>query len=306
MDWERINFDWNRARSFLAVAENGSLSAAARVLNMTQPTLGRQISALESELGVTLFERVGNRLELTASALQLLPHLQAMRDNATAFSLTATGQTQSIEGTVVISASEVDAAFRLPRLIAGLHRQEPGIRIEIVVSNDASDLKRREADIAVRSFRPRQPDLIARKLGDVAIWMYGTEACLAPFQSQSRPDEFTDIPIIGFDRSGALLDLLNSQDWAVTERNFPVLTGNQLLQLELCRADLGLIVLPQDIGDAQASLVRAFPANGPLTRIPVWLVSHQELRTSARVRRVYDFLAAGLCRDLASSEEQKL
>lgn len=306
MDWERINFDWNRARSFLAVAEEGSLSAAARALTMTQPTLGRQISALEAELRVTLFERVGNRLELTTSGLQLLPHIQAMRENATAFSLTATGQTQTIEGTVVISASEVDAAYRLPRLMAGLRLQEPGIEIEIVVSNEPSDLKRREADIALRSFRPRQLDLIARKLGEIPIWLYGSVACLAPFQSLSKPEQLTDVPLIGFDRRGVILDLLNAQGWPVTERNIPIITANQLVQLELCRAGLGLTFLPQDVGDVQTGLVRAFPDFGPLTRIPQWLVSHQELRTSARVRRVYDYLAAGLSQNPAETEAQRL
>lgn len=303
MDWQRINFDWNRARSFLAVAEEGSFSAAARVLNMTQPTLGRQIAALEAELKVTLFERVANRLELTQSGLRLLPHVQSMRDAATAFSLTATGQAQAIEGTVVISASEVDAAFRLPQLIASLRAQEPGIEIELVVSNEPSDLKRREADIAIRSFRPQQPDLIGRKLGEVDIWLYGTESLLTPWRTISDLADIRDLPMIGFDRARAIQGLLNAKGWQLDASDFPVITSNQLLQMELCKAGVGLAMFPDDVGDMQPGLSRAFESFGPPTRIPVWLVSHQELRTSLRVRRVFDFLAEALSSQLSRSNE---
>src|SRR6056297_2910935 len=106
MDWRSVGFDWNRARAFLVTAEEGSLSRAARALGMTQPTLGRQVSALEHELGVALFERVGRGLELTPSGLELVEHVRRMGEAATRVSLTASGQSQSIEGTVCITATE--------------------------------------------------------------------------------------------------------------------------------------------------------------------------------------------------------
>jgi len=178
MDWRSVKFDWNRARAFLVTAEEGSLSAAARALGMAQPTLGRQVDALEEELGVVLFERVGRGLALTPSGLELLDHVRAMGDAANRVSLSAAGQSQSIEGTVCIAASETYAAILLPPIIAKLRRAEPGIDIEIVTSNKASDLRRREADIAIRNFRPTEPDLVAKKIRDVPARLYAAPAYL--------------------------------------------------------------------------------------------------------------------------------
>jgi DNA-binding transcriptional LysR family regulator len=172
MDWRSVDFDWNRARAFLVTAEEGSLSAAARALSMTQPTLGRQVTALETELGVVLFERGGRGLELTPSGLDLLEHVRAMGDAASSFSLTASGQSTSIEGSICITATEVMAAFVLPPILGRLRQLEPGIEIELIASNSTIDLKRREADIAVRIFRPTQSDLIARKVCDTGMRLY--------------------------------------------------------------------------------------------------------------------------------------
>ena len=163
MNWASVNFDWNHTRAFLVTAEEGTLTAAAKALGMTQPTLSRQVSALEAQLGIRLFERVGQRLVLTDSGVELLEHARLMGSTALQFSLAATGQSQQLEGSVTVSAGELDAVFRLPKIIATLRREEPGIDIEVIVTNEASDLKRREADIAIRSFRPTQNDLIAKK-----------------------------------------------------------------------------------------------------------------------------------------------
>ena len=164
MDWKTVKFDWNRARAFLITAKEGSLSAAARALGMAQPTLGRQVSALEDELGVILFQRTGRGLTLTQSGLELMDHVRAMGDAATRVSMAASGQSQSVAGTVSISASEVTAAFVLPGIVTRLRQAHPGITIEVIATNSLSDLRRREADIAVRSVQPTDPDLIARKL----------------------------------------------------------------------------------------------------------------------------------------------
>lgn len=294
MNWKSINFDWNRARAFLVTAEEGTLSAAAIALDMTQPTLSRQVSALETELGVTLFERVGQRLVLTGSGMELLQHVRSMSEAAQLFSLAASGQSQQLEGSVIISVAELDAVFRLPKIIAKLRREEPGIDIEVVVTNETSDLKRREADIAIRNFRPTQNDLIAKKLSDEVIWLYGTQQYLDNFPAFSDIAELTDIQIISFDRSSAVSDLLNQQGWQLSKQNFQLISAFQLLQLGLCKEGLGLIFFPEDIGDQDSNLVRAFEHRGPVMQLPVWLVCHQELRTNLRVRRVFDFIASEL------------
>lgn len=291
MNWTSVCFDWNRARAFLVTSEEGSLSAAAKALGMTQPTLSRQVSALERELGVMLFERVGQRLELTQSGLELLEHARQMGAAAQAFSLSAQGQSQTLEGTVVVSVSESDAVYRLPKIIAKLRQAEPGIDIETVVTNQVSDLKRREADIAIRSFRPTQPDLIVRKIGEELIWLYGTEGYLQPYADIQRLDEIQNIEIIGFNRSEAMITPLNQQGWHLSQDNIKLVTSFQPMQISLCREGLGLIYLPEYIGDQEPMLNRAFPSFGPILRLPIWLVCHQELRTNPRVRRVYDFIA---------------
>ncbi len=294
MTWKSVNFDWNHIRAFLVTAEEGTLSAAAKALGLTQPTLSRQVSALETELCITLFERVGQRLVLTNSGLELLEHARSMGDSALEFSLAATGQSQKIEGSVIVSAGELTAAYMLPKIIAKLRREEPGIDIEVVVTNEPSDLKRREADIAIRSFHPTQNDLIAKKIGEEVIWLYGTQKYLDQLPTISNFSELNDIQIIGFDRSSSLTDVLNKQGWKLSKQNFSLITSFQLLQLALCKEEQGLIFFPEQMGDKEPNLVRAYEHLGPIMTLPVWLVCHQELRTSLRVRRVFDFIATEL------------
>ena len=305
MNWLSVNFDWNHTRAFLVTAEEGTLSAAAKALGMTQPTLSRQVSALEAQLGIRLFERVGQRLVLTDSGVELLEHARLMGSTALQFSLAATGQSQQLEGSVTISAGELDAVFRLPKIIAKLRREEPGIDIEVIVTNEASDLKRREADIAIRSFRPTQNDLIAKKLGEEVIWLYGTQEYLARLPHFTKFSELTDIQIIGFDRSNLVSDVLNQQGWQLSKQNFQLVTSFQLLQLGLCKEGLGVMFFPECMGDNEPGLVRAFEHMGPVMRLPVWLVCHQELRTSLRVRRVFDLIADELRRILLEPGKNK-
>jgi DNA-binding transcriptional LysR family regulator len=291
MKWESVNFDWNHIRAFLVTAEEGTLSAAAKMLGSTQPTLSRQVCALEAELNLTLFERVGQRLVLTNSGLELLEYAREMGNSALKFSLAATGQVQQIEGSVTVSVSELTAAYMLPKIIAKLRREEPCIDIEVVVTNESSDLKRREADIAIRNFHPKQNDLIAKKLGEEVIWLYGTQKYLDQIAPVTHLSELEALQIIGFDRSNAVTDLLNKQGWELSKQNFSLITSFQLLQVALCKESQGLIFLPEKIGDQEPSLVCAFESKGPVMRLPIWLVCHQELRTSLRVRRVFDFIA---------------
>ncbi|MGJ8692736.1 MAG: LysR family transcriptional regulator [Thalassotalea sp.] len=294
MNWNSINFDWNHIRAFLVTAEEGTLSAAAKALNSTQPTLSRQVGALETELKVTLFERVGQRLVLTQSGLELLEHAREMGSSVLAFSLAASGQSKQIEGTVVVSVGELTAAYIMPKIISKLRHEEPGITIEVVVTNEPSDLKRREADIAIRSFHPKQNDLIAKKVGDEVIWMYATEKYLDTQPKISNFSELTDVQIIGFDRSSSVTDILNQQGWNLSKQNFSIITSFQLLQLELAKEDQGLIFFPEQMGDVEPKLIRAYENMGPIMTLPVWLVCHKELRTSLRVRRVFDFISTEL------------
>ena len=293
MDWRAVRFDWNRARAFLVTAEEGSLSAAARALGMAQPTLGRQVDALEKELGVILFERVGRGLTLTPGGLELLDHVRAMGEAANRMSLTSAGQSQSVEGKVVIAASEIYAAFLLPPILAKLRKAQPGIEIEIVVSTKASDLLRREADIAIRNFRPSEPDLVARKIRDVPARLYAAPAYLESLNNPQLPYDLRKADFISIDRSGMFLKGLNAMGFNLTERNFPIVTENYLVMWELVKHGLGIGILDGLIGDAEPKVTRVLPDLAPLM-FPIWLVAHRELNTSRRIRLVFDLLAKEL------------
>lgn len=293
MDWSSVTFDWNRARAFLVTAEEGSLSAAARALGMTQPTLGRQVEALEAALGVALFERAGRGLILTPAGLELLGHVRAMGDAATKLSIAAAGQTQKLEGKVSITMSEVYAALIFPPILAHLRRKEPGIEIDVIATAAARDLRRREADIAVRHFRPTEPDLIARKLRDTPARLYATPAYLARIGNPSTPHELSNGEFISIDQSGAMMEGLNAMGLNLTKLNFPLFTDNYLVMWEYVKQGLGIGIIDANIGDAEPSVVRALPEMEPLS-FPIWLVSHRDLSTSRRIRRVFDLLAKEL------------
>ena len=295
MDWRSVTFDWNRARAFLVTAEEGSFSAAGRALGVAQPTVGRQVAALEQELDVLLFERVGHGLQLTATGLDLVEHLRAMGEAAVRVSLTAAGQSLSLEGNVCISASQITAIHTLPPIIADLRARHPGIEVEIVATNDTSDLGRREADIAIRSFRPTQSELVARKVKDGRARLYASPDYLATLGEPTTPEALSRANFLGFDRGDALLKGLNALGLSLTQESFPVITGNQLVQWELAKRGVGVAIMMEEIGDAEPLVTRALPELPPVP-VPMWLTTHRELSTSRRLRVVFDLLFEGLQR----------
>ena len=295
IDWRSVKFDWNKARAFLITAKEGSLSAASRALGMAQPTLGRQVDGLEQELGIVLFERVGRGLKLTPSGLELLTHVRDMGEAAGRVSMTALGQSQALEGTISISASETYAAVLLPPIVAKLRVLEPGIQVEIVVANHASDLRRREADIAIRNFRPTEPDLIAKKIGEADAVLYATPDYIKTIGDPTKPSDLRHADFVNMDHGGMMIKGLNALGLDLTEANFPLLTESYLVMWELVRQGAAIGILDAYIGDADPAVRRVLPDLEPLV-FPIWLVSHRELTTSRRIRRVYDFLADELRR----------
>ena len=293
MDWRSVKFDWNKARAFLVTAEEGSLSAAARALGMAQPTLGRQVDGLEQELDIVLFERVGRGLKLTPSGLELLDHVRAMGDAASKVSLTAMGQSQSIDGSICIAASETYASLVLPPIIAKLRRLEPGITVEVVASNSPSDLRRREADIAIRNFRPTEPDLIAKKIRDIPARLYASPEYLDRIGRPKLPYDLRNAEFINLDGTGMLMNGLNTMGMSLTKANFPVLAENYNVMWEMVKQGVGIGILDGNIGDAEPMVERVLPDLEPLI-FPIWLVAHRELNTSRRIRMVFDLLAAEL------------
>ncbi|WP_096087679.1 LysR family transcriptional regulator [Agaribacterium haliotis] len=300
MDWRSINFDWNRARAFLVTAEEGSLAAAARALNLTQSTLSRQVAALERELGVSLFEKVGRKLEITPSGLELLEHVKAMSDAANQLSLRAAGKSASLEGLVRISASEANAAYVLPPILKTLREREPGIQIELIASNSSSDLRRREADIAVRNFEPTHAELIAKKLPDSLAGLYATQAYLDSLPQPLSKTSLAQAEYAGFSDNAAYLSGLKEMGVELDEHNFPYLTESHIVHWELAKRGACIGVMLELIGNNTAGLVsltqlfkpRASEQQSALSAFPVqtWLVVHKELRSNRCIRVVFDYL----------------
>ncbi|MEZ5777269.1 MAG: LysR family transcriptional regulator [Paracoccaceae bacterium] len=283
-------FDWNRVRAFLATAEEGSLSAAARVLGLTQPTLGRQVAALEGELGILLFERVGRSLELTQAGLELLDHVRAMGEAATRVSLVASGQSQSIDGKVRITASDVMSTHLLPPVLKQLRQIAPQLEIDVVAANDIRDLMRREADIAIRHVRPEQPDLIARLVREATAHFYAATGYL---DARGRPKDLADLArhdFVSFGDTGRMLEHLLPLGMPLTKRNFRIGSQSGVVSWELVRQGFGIAPMMDDLADTTPGIERILPDLAPVT-FPIWLTTHRELHTSRRIRLVFDLLA---------------
>lgn len=293
MNWKAVGFDWNQARAFLATAEEGSLSAAAKALGLTQPTLGRQVAALEDELGVMLFDRSGRSLSLTPSGLELLEHVRAMRDAANLVSLTASGQSQVIEGQVSLTATPVLATYHLPAILKRLRDEAPGIMIEIIASNEVHDLTRREADIAIRHARPEQPDLIAKLVGKTSAHLYASKAYLDKYGRPEKPEDLADADFIGFGHPERQVPMLNAMGIPLTTDNIKINTISGTVILELLRHGLGISFLTKDAETLVPDLEPVLPDLDPIP-VPIWLVTHRELHTSRRIRLVFDHLAEAI------------
>ncbi|MEM7408827.1 MAG: LysR family transcriptional regulator [Myxococcota bacterium] len=299
MNWETVRFDWNQARAFLATAEEGSLSAAARALDLTQPTLGRQVAALEAELGITLFERVGRSLSLTNSGIELLEHFRAMGDAAARITLAASGQSQAIDGQVRITTTDMVATHILPPMLRRVRDAAPGIDLEIIASNEVRDLHRREADIAIRHVRPEQPDLIARLIGETTARFYAATAYL---ERHGRPQSAADLEealFVGGEQPERYVPGLNALGLALDPAQFKITTTSGPAMIELMRQGYGISPLPKAIAAREPLLECVLPELPPIP-VPVWLVTHRELHTSRRIRLVYDELAEALAAFLGS------
>lgn len=298
MNWKAISFDWNQSRAFLAVVDTGSLSAAARELGQTQPTLGRQISALEEALGITLFERAGRSLRVTQTGLDLAEHVRTMAVAAAQVSLIASGQSQDVAGVVRVSASDVFAVHLLPPVLEHLRNIAPGLQIDVLATNDISDLLHREADIAIRHVRPEQPDLIARKIHDAKAAFFAATSYL---DRRGRPAQLADLGTHDFVSFGDVqdsLDYFRPLGFDIGPQNFKMISRNGLVAWELVKQGFGIAPMSIDVGRKSEGVEVVLPQLDPIV-FPVWMVTHRELNTSKRIRLVFDTFAEMLPQQMA-------
>ena len=292
MNWAAIDFDWNQVRAFLATAEEGTLSAAARALGQSQPTLGRQVTALEEALGVVLFERVGRSLELTPTGRDLLAHVRTMGEAAERIALLASGHSEAVEGRVSISASDAMTAYLLPPFVRRLRDIAPGIELELIASNAISDLQRREADIAIRHVRPEAPELFARLIGEQTAHFYASTAYLDRVGRPETAADFARIDHIGAADPDRMVTELDKRGIPTPRDNIRVFSENTIVVWEMVKAGLGATAMSDRIAARTPGVERILPEFE--IRFPVWLAVHREVRTSARIRLVFDHLAEAL------------
>jgi DNA-binding transcriptional LysR family regulator len=287
-------FDWSLVRSFLAVLDHGSLLAGARALQTSQPTLGRHIAELESQLDVVLFERTGRGLVPTATALQLADSARTMAQGALQLSHRVGGAHTQASGTVRITASVPVAVHLLPPVLSAMRLALPGIAIELVSSNQVSNLLRREADIALRMVRPVQGSLVARKIGDVPLGAWAHRDYLARHPPLRTPQDLLALDLIGSDSDTNILRGFAAMGFAATAGHFALRSDDFVVQARCAQAGYGVGFLADYSVRDDPAMVKLLPQQLRIPPLPMWLAVHREIRTNARIRAVYDFLADAL------------
>lgn len=288
----RTDPDWQLYRSFLAVMQEGSLSGAARMLGMTQPSLGRHIRELEDALGVSLFARSPQGLAATDLAHELIPHAQAMASASDALRRAATTRQDVIAGVVRVTASEVIGAEVLPPILAAFRQQHPGIVIELSLTNQAEDLLRRDADIAVRMLRPVQGALVARHVGKIALGFFAHKRYI---EANGRPKTLADLDghaLIGYDHETPYVRKMRPANLPYTRERFALRTDNDLAALAAMRAGYGIGICQAPIARRDPDMVQLLPDF--TLDMDAWVVMHEDLRRSVRTRALYDHLCSGL------------
>ena len=282
-------FDWTHLRAFLATAETGSLSAAARQLGLTQPTVGRQVAALEEDLKLALFERTARSMTLTDAGRDLLREARAMGDIAARITVMAHGRTQALDGTIRITASDMMSAYVLPDILVKLRGLAPRLRVDIVAANDIRDILKREADIAIRHVRPTDPDLIARKIGDSSAHLYASKSYVAARGQPVSVDDLKAHDFISMVDDDAYIAAMREFGVDLAPSNLRTGSTSGITTWELMRKGFGIFPMSDHIAAQFDDAVRLLDGVTDLS-FPIWLVTHRELHSSKRIRLVFDLL----------------
>ncbi|SKA36650.1 transcriptional regulator, LysR family [Enhydrobacter aerosaccus] len=287
------NPSWDLYRTFRAVLQEGSLSGAARTLGLTQPTVGRHVEALERRLGVALFTRSRHGLAPTDAALALRPHLDMLETTAASLLRTASSRGSAMRGTVRVTASEVIGVEVLPPIFATLRRQHPEISVELVLSNEVTDLLRRDADIAVRMIRPRQEALLVQRVGTVKVGLHAHRLYLERHGMPASLDQLQAHALIGFDRETATIRSMQRRLPAFRRNHFSFRADSDLAQLAAIRAGFGIGACQLALATRDAALVRVLPRAFEIA-LETSVAMHEDLRTNRVCRAVFDALVTGM------------
>ncbi|MEN0060683.1 MAG: LysR family transcriptional regulator [Myxococcota bacterium] len=292
--------DWGWLRSFVAVSESGSLRDASRRIGLSQPTLSRHIQRLEEQLGVSLFDRTGRGLVLSPRGSELYESALGVKSSVDGFVRQASGLDDALEGSVRVTSGRLFGVYFIPQWIQDFRDRHPQITIDVVLDDSEVDLLTREAEIAVRQFRPSQLDLRAKRCGSVAIGFFATRGYL---DTHGVPDSLYALSqhaLIGYDQRTTILEVSAAMGEPLTRDHFVVRSDDVSMQVAACRAGLGIGSFSQIVGQACPELVEIMPGAIP-TAQDVWLVAHPDLHRNPRVRAAFDDLAAWFARRLDPS-----
>ncbi len=284
-----MQLSWDHIRTFHSVASHGSLLAASRHLGLTQPTVGRHIDLLEERLGFTLFTRGREGMRLTDKGSDLVATAGEMLGTAADFERVASGLEERIEGTIRVSANEILGALLLPGLVAEFMAKHPMIEIEIEVSNEITNLLQRDADIAVRMFRPTQNDLVARKIIDVQLGLFAHRSYLERLPAPRSVDDLNEHVLLGQDRNPSLMNAYNAIGMSLTPNSFQFRTDNNIATINAIRAGIGIGPLHIGMARLWPDVIQVLP-DLPGPSLELWLACHADVRHNKRIRMVMDFL----------------
>ena len=291
-------FDWGLIPAFLAALDCGSLLGAARALQSSQPTIGRHIAELEAQIGTVLFERTGRGLLPTATALKLAESARAMEHGALQFARKVSASGSEVSGSIRISASQPVACVLLPPVLAHMRDALPDVQVDLVVSNAVTNLLRREADIALRMVQPVQATLTARRIGKVSLGTYAHRDYLRRHGTPQQPDDLRHHALVGHDQLETIVQGFAESGLLLQREHFALRTDDLMAYNAGVRAGLGIGFVADYVARTDPALVRLLPAL-KIPPIPLWLVVHREIRTSPRIRAVFDFLAQAVPEALA-------
>ncbi|MBX9452464.1 MAG: LysR family transcriptional regulator [Mesorhizobium sp.] len=279
---------WDDQRIFLAVLEEGSLSAAARRLGLSHPTVRSRIETLEQQLGTVLFTRSVNGLTPTETAEALREPARAMALASEFFVRQASASGGEASGTVRISVPDFMGIEVIPAMLARLREAHPAIRIELSLSNLPADLLAQEVDVAVRTVAPKQDALIARKVAAIPLGFFASRSYVERRGRPASLAELADHDVIGPDR--------NRSDLAMVERlgglsrdRLVLRTDSHPAHVAAARAGVGIAVAQVPVGERDPNLVRILPDLDVMV-LETWIVTHENLARVPRVRAVFDSL----------------
>jgi DNA-binding transcriptional LysR family regulator len=284
----------------LAVIDAGSLSGAARVLDLSQPTVGRHIEALEGALDAPLFTRSATGLNPTRLALALEPHARAMASAAETLARTAAGDLDSARGVVRVTASEIVAVHVLPEILTEFRRANPLIDVELVASNRQEDLLRRDADVAIRMVRPTQDALVARRIGEVRIGFFARRDYIERFGAPESVEDLRRHTVVGFDRGPVIPAVRAAVNFEITPELFGLRTDCDAAQIAALHAGFGICGLQEPLAARDPDLIPVLQDQISFA-LEVWVVMHEDLRSDRRARLMFDHLVESMTAYLRSA-----